>query len=229
MPPIPPPHMLINPSFWIEIFYALIIIITSLIIYFRTTEVAKLSQHKGIKYFRMTFLFFSISYLLRGILSLYKILVGRPRFGSLGLVGLPLFLIVYFSTMAFLYLIYSLIWKEFKHPDKIVIVLHFIAFLIAIFTFVLTRSGFAIFSLIQLILLILAIILSVKKHNINKKKRKGLSQYYIIYIMFFASWIINNMATFLFTNVSVLLGGFIYIISILLLIMVMIKIIKITK
>jgi len=62
---MPPPLFLINPNFLIELVYSVILTISCLIIYFKTSEIYKLTSHKGIKYFRMTFLFFAASYFLR--------------------------------------------------------------------------------------------------------------------------------------------------------------------
>ena len=48
-----------------ELIYTLIIIIMCGIIYFKTKEIFDLTKHKGIGFFRNTFLFFALSYLMR--------------------------------------------------------------------------------------------------------------------------------------------------------------------
>ncbi len=226
---MPPPEILMRPTLWIEIGYAIIMIATCLIIYFRTKEVHKLSQYKGIKYFRLSFLFFAITYLLRSIVSIQKMIFGRLEFRNLGLHGLPQLLIMYAGSMALLYLIHSMIWKKFKNPNKISKRLHLIAATIAIVSFMFGREGSILFGLTQIVFFISAMILIIKGHNKSKKKKKSTSQFHIVYILFFASWIINGIALFVLVTVSTIIGWIIYLISILLLILITIKIIKITK
>ena len=48
-----------------ELIYSFVIILCSLLIYFETKELYELSSHKGIKYFRRSFLFFGIAYFVR--------------------------------------------------------------------------------------------------------------------------------------------------------------------
>ena len=62
---------LINPSFGTEIMYSFIIIMCSLIIYFSTREMYELSSYKGLKYFRLAFLFFAVAYFFRSFIQLY--------------------------------------------------------------------------------------------------------------------------------------------------------------
>ena len=52
---------LINLNIGTEIVYSFVIIVCSLMIYFGTKELYKLTSHKGIKYFRQSFLFFAFA------------------------------------------------------------------------------------------------------------------------------------------------------------------------
>ena len=61
MPPGPGIGFLKGPDLWVELTFATIIVVASLIIYLRTKELYELSEHKGIKYFRNTFLFFALA------------------------------------------------------------------------------------------------------------------------------------------------------------------------
>ena len=53
-----------------EIIYSFVIIVCSLMIYFATKELYELSKHKGIKYFRLSFLFFAIAYFFRSFIKI---------------------------------------------------------------------------------------------------------------------------------------------------------------
>src|SRR3989339_145081 len=56
-------------GFMLEILYSFVIIVCSLMIYFGTKELYELSSHKGIKYFRLSFLFFAIAYFFRSFIK----------------------------------------------------------------------------------------------------------------------------------------------------------------
>ena len=113
---MPPPHFFTGPEFILESLYSLIVIISCLIIYFKTKEIYKLSSHKGIGIFRNAFLFFGIAffsrYFLRFITLISDYQIDRIIF------GLGFFFFVYFGTMAALLLIYSVLWKRFKELKK---------------------------------------------------------------------------------------------------------------
>src|SRR3989339_162236 len=112
-------------GFMLEILYSFVIIVCSLMIYFGTKELYELSSHKGIKYFRLSFLFFAIAYFFRSFIK---------------------FVVIYFNiesifnfspkTMAIFYLLYSVMWKKLeKSPNKIYL-FHFFAFIISLITII---------------------------------------------------------------------------------------------
>ena len=226
---MPPAEIFMRPTLWIEIVYSIIMITTCLIIYFRTKEVHKLSQYKGIKYFRLSFLFFAISFLLRLIVTIQKMIFGGMGFRNVGIPGLPSLFIMYTGSMALLYLIQSMSWKHFKDPNKISGIMHLVAIIIAGTSFIYGREGNLLFGLTQVIFFIFAAILIITSHKKNKKKERKLSQFHLMYILFFASWLINGIALFVLITVSTIIGLIIYLISISLVALIAIKIIKITK
>jgi len=128
-----------------ELFYSFIIIVCSLIIYFGTKELYKLSSHKGIKYFRQAFLFFAIAYFFRGFIKfivIYFDINGILELSPItfGITGLTTqFLFVYFSSMAIFYLLYSVIQKWNNNPHKIYL-FHVLALILACFS-----SSFSLF------------------------------------------------------------------------------------
>ena len=171
-----------------EIVYSFVIILCSLMIYFGTKELYKLTSHKGIKYFRKSFLFFALAYFFRSFikLTLFYFDVGEirallPTFGNI-----TLFIFMYFSSMAIFYLLYSVMWKKWQSASTIP-VFHLLAFIIAMTT-LLSRDP-TIYFLIN-ILLFAFISLTVYMSYKQSKKNKSHSLY-LIYLMLFIFWIFN--------------------------------------
>ena len=92
----------------IEILYSVIVILLCILIYFKTKEVYDLSKHKGIKYFRNTFLFFGMAFFFRliPVSLIFSRNIAKP------LLQISLFLVSYFSILAILSLLSSIIWKK---------------------------------------------------------------------------------------------------------------------
>jgi len=173
-------------GFGTEVLYAFVIIAVSLIIYFSTREMYQLSKHKGIKYFRLAFLYFAIAYFFRTfILFIIRYLnIGRILDFSPRLFGpITMFIFMYASSMAILYLLYSLIHK--KLGENKLILFHIIAIAISAVT-VFTRN-IGILLWIQILLMLLVIIIGYQSYK-KSDKNKSL---YIIYILLFIFWMLN--------------------------------------
>ena len=83
------PEPIVLQPVMIEAIYSAAIVAICLIIYFKTREIEKLSSHKGVTYFRLTFLHFAISYLFKFITSLQVSVVFRVQRGYQVLQLLP--------------------------------------------------------------------------------------------------------------------------------------------
>lgn len=180
------PHL--GHSSWmlgIELFYTLIIIILCFVIYYKTEEMYNLTKYNGIKYFRYAFLFFGLSYLSRIFIHLIKLSIFAFDFIIPHQFVFPIFMIPvgYFSTMAILFLTYSLIWKKFKF-NKFIKIANILAIVISISAFM-YHTPF-ILSFIQLPLIFILLYILLKKHS-NKKKNNTLTLYFLIAIF----WIIS--------------------------------------
>jgi len=171
-----------------EILYSFVIIAISLIIYFGTKELYNLTSHKGIKYFRMAFLFFAIAFFFRSFIKFLILYFDLEIFDfNLQMVGMVSFLIfMYASSMAIFYLLYSVMWKKWT-GDKIII-FHILAAIIAVIA-LLVRSS-AIILLIHIILFIFLAIVTLISYYDSKKRRKG-QHLHGVYILLFAFWILN--------------------------------------
>ena len=200
---------LMNLGIGTEIIYSFVIIVCSLMIYFGTKELYKLSSHKGIKYFRQSFLFFTIAYFFRSFIKLIlfyfdagEIRTLLPVFGNI-----TLFVFMYFSSMAIFYLIYSVMWKKWK-SKSIVYLFHLAAFAIAM-TVILFRNPF-IYFLINLLLFIFIVFVFYKSPKQSKKKKSH--NLYFIYLLLFIFWIFN-IIDILIPNYLHTFQLFIYLIS----------------
>jgi len=179
-------HHLIDPRLVVELGYTIIVVSLCFMIFFKTREIYDLTAHKGIKYFRITFLFFGLAYFFR-FLSLLFILMKITfdiylsshifKIFSMAFVG-------YFSTMAILSLTYSTIWKklQIKHP---LLLFNAIAILISCIAFISMPHSLLILS--QAVLLSFTIIMAAYRYNKSRKT----SQLFILYILFFLFWIVN--------------------------------------
>jgi len=200
---------LMNLGIETEIIYSFVIIICSLMIYFRTKDLYKLSSHKGIKYFRQSFLFFALAYFFRSFIKLIlfyfdagEIRTLLPIFGNI-----TFFVFMYFSSMAIFYLIYSVMWKKWE-SNSIVYLFHLVAFAIAI-TIILFRNPF-IYFLINLLLLVFIVFVFYKSYKQSKKKKSH--NLYFIYLLLFIFWIFN-VIDILIPNYLRTFQLFIYLIS----------------
>lgn len=215
------PQMFAN--FGIEVVYSLLILILCLVVFYKTKDLYDLTEHKGIKYFRLAFLFFGISYLLRIALSLvivYSDLVtgfGFQRQMNELYVLIPF---AYFSFLAIISLTYSLVWNRIKlgklNEAVFMNILSVILLLSVLF-------GHLAFFQVQLIIVILCfviiIILSEKKH----KKKHHFSKLKISYILLLVFWVLNMWIFSLIIFIQAKLT--LYIISLLLFIYLTIHII----
>ncbi len=185
-----PPFHLIDPArLTAELGYTLTVVFLCFMIYFKTREIYGLTKYKGINYFRITFLFFGLAYIFRFLDILFMLVT--LTFDTHSFIDVfrifPVSLVLngYFSTLAILSLIYSIIWKKLniKHTLSL---FNAIAILISGIAFV-SKSPFLL-TLAQAALLISTIIMAC-----FIKSRK-FSQLFILYVLFLLFWIVNLLA-----------------------------------
>lgn len=181
-------------SFSAEIIYSFVIIACSLMIYYGTKELYELSLHKGIKFFRLAFLFFAFAYFFRSFIKLIlfyfnvrEIFLISPRSINPLISHLTLILFMYFSTMSIFYFLYSVIYKKWNY-EKRIYVFHLIAIVLAIFI-VFSRSSLFYLGLNILLLLFVIVIVYVSYKSSNKKTK--IYNLYTIYVLLLFFWILN--------------------------------------
>ena len=205
-----------------EILYSFVIIVCSLMIYFGTKELYKLTSHKGIKYFRLSFLFFALAYFFRSfikiILFYFEISELRtilPIFGSV-----TLFIFMYFSSMAIFYLLYSVMWRKWK-SKWIICYLHIISLAIAIIT-LLFQNPLIYFLMNILFFIFISFTVFISFKQSKKKKHSNL---YAIYLMLLIFWIFNIL-DILIPNFLQAFQLFIYLISLGIFLLIFYKVIR---
>jgi hypothetical protein len=222
MPPFMPLRAL---GFESEIIYSFVIIICSLMIYFGTKELYKLSSYKGIKYFRQAFLFFAVAYFFRsfikfilGYFNVRQISDFAPGFfGG----GLSLFLFVYFSSMAIFSLLYSIMWKKWNGNSKKIYMFHTLAFTISIIS-ILLRNSIVYLGINLSILIFSIIILYVSYKNSPKNRKHNLYTTYILLLIFWMLNIIDILIPTFLQNTQL----FIYLISSGIFLLILYKVLK---
>ncbi|KAF5421110.1 MAG: hypothetical protein C5S41_12160 [Candidatus Methanomarinus sp.] len=185
--PIPTLNLIDSTRLAVELGYTLIIVFICLLIYLKTKEIYDLTNHKGIYYFRNTFLFFGLAYLFRFIFMSF--LLTKITFDVYHPFGLfmifSLVLSGYCSTMAILLLTYSTIRK--KLPLKnFTLTSNVIAIFISVVALVSRLPFFLMLS--QAVLLIFTV--SYLLYNKSWK----ISQLFILYFMLFLFWILDLFA-----------------------------------
>ncbi|MFH1290722.1 MAG: hypothetical protein ABIH92_04920 [Nanoarchaeota archaeon] len=180
--------MMLHQTVGIDLIYSFVIIFASLLIYHSTKELYELSNHKGIKYFRYAFLFFSLAYAFRFITQWLFITFRLPRTLNLhpqaiGLLALALFL--YASTAAIFYLWASVHWKKIQKSKVAMPLLHILAVAITLFSIIYQHL---------LILLvtqaIIVVILAITTYKTDRKKKHS-QRTYLLYILLAVFWMLN--------------------------------------
>jgi len=205
-----------------EIIYSFVIIVCSLMIFFGTKELYKLSSHKGIKYFRLSFLFFALAYFFRSfikiILFYFEVNELRnilPIFGDI-----TFFIFMYFSSIAIFYLLYSVIWK--KYQSKLIgYLFHIVAFIIA--TIIILFRDVSVYISINILLFVF--IASAFYISYKQSKKKKHYNLYIIYLLLSIFWIFNILDV-LIPNFLQTFQLFIYLISLGIFLLILYKVIK---
>ena len=216
-------------GFMLEILYSFVIIVCSLMIYFGTKELYELSSHKGIKYFRLSFLFFAIAYFFRSFIkfivmyfNIETIFNFSPKTFGILFGPATMFVFMYFSAMAIFYLLYSVMWKKLeKSPNKIYL-FHFFAFIISLITIIFMNPFVYLWMNLLLLSCVIFIYYLSRKQSKIKKSKHNL---HIIYTLLFSFWVLN-IIDILIPNFFKTSQLFIYLASIFLFLFMLYKVIK---
>jgi hypothetical protein len=198
----------------IDLVYSFVIFLICLLVYLETREISRLSSYKGINFFRNTFLFFGISYLLKFVLALGVVSI------DLGTVGEGIFfgVALYASLMAGIYLVMAIGNKQLpKQIGRWIFMIHILAVVFS--GIVLLSNNFLVYLGFQILILIIGIVLLYS----DGKKTSML----VIYQLLLLFWILDIVEVFVpkfFGTVQLLIS----LVSIGIFILVLYKIIKST-
>lgn len=218
----PPP---LNLGVGAEIIYSFVIIFCSLMIYFGTKEIYELSSYKGLKYFRLAFLFFAIASFFRLFIEVavasfrvQVILELAPLVWSY----LALFVFMYLSLMSIFYLIYGVLWKNLKNNSKTIYLFHGIAIVISLATIIFNNPMFYL-GLTLLLFISAGISIYISSHNSKfKSKKSRFDKVYILLLIF----LVLNIANILVPIFLEILNLLLYLLSLSVLFIVLYKVLK---
>lgn len=185
-----------------ELVYALIAIAICGYVFLKTKEIYDLTKHKGIRYFRRSFLFFGLGFLTRLIFTgiLLSAVVSTPFGFEFEVRGirpmheifefsiLSFALMSYFSLMAIISLTASTFSKKINSL-KFDIVSNILAILAALFV-TLTRSN-GLLLIVELITIFVITLIAFVSHT--KKPKSNTIKLYTIYGLLFIFWTINSI------------------------------------
>ena len=182
----------------VETIYTFIIVFTALAVSIKARKFYALSSYKAIKYFSNAFLSFAVAFFTRFILLISTII---QTFWIRSITGTVLSLLFYYTlSLAGFYLLYSLVWKNFKGiflhktSGKKEVLLHIAALGIAFITFFLQRMSLLFIT--QLIVLAYAI--SISYNNYKKAKKRSFPQlYFIAMVLAFIGYLSNYLLGFI--------------------------------
>jgi hypothetical protein len=188
----------------LETFYLFLILIPTLLVYFKTRKIYNFSKYKGIKYYSIAFLFLSLAFLVRYTVMISKILNNDLQtIQEFNLMTLTMETLL---ILPGLFLLYSMIWQKFEkshysHRHTIPqIVIYLIALTIGIIDTILGNFIFMYTS--QILIFSIAALISFKKYLKNKNNFQQI--YFISMILFLFVWIINLIAQFTIDTLPIL-------------------------
>jgi hypothetical protein len=161
-------------DFWIESAYTVIVVLLCGLVAFRLHGLYSLSSHKGLKYFRNTFLYFGISWLIR------YLMYGLGRYPGF---VYPFF--AFFICLAGFYLLRSVLWRRVS--EHWWFFMYVAAFWIAVLDSLFGFMYFMYYS--QLAVFTYGILLFKQRYDFSKKSIGQLPL--LTMIFFFLGWLIN--------------------------------------
>ena len=178
-------------TFGMELIYSFVIIFCSLLIYFSTKKMYEVSKYEGIKYFRISFIFFAIAYFFKSFISFSLVFFGfheALEFLSVLLGVVTLFLFMYASTMAIFYLLYSVVWKHVENKKFIIPLAHVLVLVISAAS-ILYMSAWALIVIQVGLFGFIAVSNYLSYNKLNRKKKSG--SIHVIYFFLFIFWMLN--------------------------------------
>lgn len=190
----------------VETIYSLLVIIPSLIIYFKVFKLYNFSKYVGLKYFSNAFLFLSLGFLVRYFVMINNVLSGYQH-QTIQSFNFLLILMEFLLILPGMFLFYSLIWKKFEDKSYSITPINTSLFIIYSLALVFAVIDYILQSLIllylsQILLFGLATIISYK--NYRERKHTFKQFYFISMVLFLVIMVINFIAQYTINDYPVM-------------------------
>jgi len=161
----------------------------------KTDRLFQISLHRGIRYLRNAFFFYGVGFFIRYILSPYI-----PNYFFI------FSLFEFFLVMGGFFLLYSLLWKNFESPREKsvsslfnlgIFIFYLISIVIVLLDYFWQTYYFLFISQILIFLIVAAI--SCSKYLQDKIKHRFMKQYFFAMLVGLIAWILNALASLLFS------------------------------
>ena len=215
----------------LKLFYGLIISLICLIIVIKSDRLFRISLHKGIRYFRNAFLFYTLAFISRYILgaNLFYNLVSPDYHFFVGIA------FEFFIITAGFFLLYSLLWKKIESVEEDykssllntkIILFYLMAIVLVILDF--SWKTFVLMFTSQIITFSLATAISYINYIKNKKGHKFPKFYFVAMVLSLIAWVLNALsALYLNWTKGILID--VYVINILTFLLFLYGVIIVTK
>ncbi|MBI4053194.1 MAG: hypothetical protein HY394_04105 [Candidatus Diapherotrites archaeon] len=153
----------------IELAFFLLVAVLCIVIYFRTREIYSITQHRGLHYFRNTFLYFFLAYFFRLAHAAIVLFQDKPDFfasggffAARGFFAVNMLFFGYFSTMALLSLAMAFAVRLVDYSDnRINLAMQVVSLVVAVALFA-TRFYPLLIALPIIVLALFALAFAVK-------------------------------------------------------------------
>lgn len=180
----------------IETLYAALVIVPSLIIFYKTRGLYNFSGYKGLRYFSNAFLFISLGFFLRYIVIVNKVLAGDPM-GTIQTFDLLVIGMEFFIVLTGMFLLYSVAWKRFETKrysknlvNLPVLLIYITALIIAFIDFIL--ETFILLYSSQIVFFSIASVITYR--NYSKKRIYSRQFMFMSMFLFLVVMVINFIA-----------------------------------
>ena len=150
----------------LHLFIDLVLMSSAFYIFFKTKEIYDLSNHRGIKYFRLTFLFFGLGFLMKVVMRSTRLL--DFNLVSRGMITEFMLIITLLEALALIFLFSSLFWRKVKSRELSIGIISLMMFFVLCLVFV----SYQLFVVFNALLLLGSILLVLYKLLRGRKKKR---------------------------------------------------------
>jgi hypothetical protein len=202
--------------FSIELTYTSLIMFLFIFLYLKTNNLSKFNLHKGLKYFRLSLLFFFLAFLSRTIFYLTRLFFIHSDLHVPGRIisFISILVLTYTVTLAIGFLIYSLNWKKLNYISFIIII-HLI--------YLISATSFYLVNNLVYLIIIQLLMTGYLLFLVKKTKTK------ILYTLISLFWIFNMTIFYSRNLIGIEIKAIFQILSLITLTYIIYRVLKWTK